>query len=150
MNIRTLIRQLLIRNYQALWQNERFRSWLSIWFDNERNPMDLFEFYYMLVELPGADLLVYETVKVNSYNPGKTFTENLEEVEDLMKFYKQEFQAFLDEENKGRDPYEQVTMDSFSDEEIKEMVSEGKTPSTEDIEKSKKRMQDWIDSLRRK
>ncbi|HZK22802.1 MAG TPA: hypothetical protein VFC62_01730 [Atopostipes sp.] len=104
--------------------------------------MDLFEFYYMLVELPGADLLVYETVKVNSYNPGKTFTENLEEVEDLMKFYKQEFQAFLDEENKGRDPYEQVTMDSFSDEEIKEMVSEGKTPSTEDIEKSKKRMQD--------
>lgn len=141
MNIRILIREYLSRNYQTLVANERFRSWLSIWFDNERNPMDLFEFYYMMVELPGADLLIHETVKVNCYNPGKTFTENLKEVEDLMKFYKQEFQSFLNEENKGRDPYEQVTMDSFSDEEIKEMVSEGKTPSTEDIEKSKKRMQ---------
>lgn len=104
--------------------------------------MDLFEFYYMMVELPGADLLIYETVKVNCYNPGKTFTENLKEVEELMNFYKQEFQSFLDEENKGRDPYEQVTLESFSDEEIREMVSEGKPPTKEEIEKSKKRIQD--------
>ena len=147
MTIRILIREHLLRQYQVLWANERFRSWLSIWFDNERTPMDLFEFYYLMMELPGADLLIYETVKVNSYNPGKTFTENLKEVEDLMNFYKQEFQSFLDEENEGVSPYEQITMDSFSDEEIKEMVSEGKTPSTEDIEKSKQKIKDWIDSL---
>lgn len=104
--------------------------------------MDLYEFYYMLLELPGADLLIYETVKVNSYNPGKTFNENLKETEDLMSFYKQEFQRFLDEENKGLDPYYQTTLDSFSDEEIREMMSEGKPPTKEEIEKSNKRMKD--------
>lgn len=81
MSFRKRILEYLRQNYPFLMRNERFKSWLNAWMDRENNPMDLFEFYYLISQVAGEDSLIMNIVRENAYHPERSFEENLKDID---------------------------------------------------------------------
>lgn len=49
--------------------------------DRENNPMDLFEFYYLISQVAGEDSLIMNIVRENAYHPERSFEDNLKNID---------------------------------------------------------------------